>query len=99
MEAIASVAPEQQMNTNKGKQSSQFHRFQLLRYREVERLREVMETVVPIHGTGNFPTLEIKPSRLVQVCIYLLLALSTHVALHQITNGCCFVIEAMSCLK
>ena len=42
-------------------------RFQLLRYRDITKLCEVMETVVPIHGSGNFPTLEIRPSELVQV--------------------------------
>nr|CAB3244495.1 protein FAM46C-like [Phallusia mammillata] len=42
-------------------------RFQLLGYREVTRLGEVMETVVPIHGTGNFPTLQICPSLFVEL--------------------------------
>lgn len=42
-------------------------RFQLLGYREVTRLSDVMETVVPIHGTGNFPTLQIRPSVFVEV--------------------------------
>lgn len=46
---------------------SNLRRYQLLRYRDVMRLSDVMETVVPIHGTGNFPTLDIEPYRLVQV--------------------------------
>lgn len=48
---------------------SNLRRYQLLRYRDVMRLSDVMETVVPIHGTGNFPTLDIEPYRLVQVCL------------------------------
>ena len=49
------------------KRISHLRRFQLLRHQEIGRLCNVMETVVPIHGRGNFPTLDIKPSRLVQV--------------------------------
>ena len=40
---------------------------QLLDYHQVKRLASVMEQDVPIHGTGNFPTLQIKPSEFVQV--------------------------------
>lgn len=47
-------------------------RFQLLGYREVMRLCDVMETEVPIHGAGNFPTLNIRPCKLVQVSDYML---------------------------
>ena len=53
-------------STNLENQSN-LRRYQLLRYRDVMRLCDVMETVVPIHGTGNFPTLDIEPYRLVQV--------------------------------
>ena len=40
---------------------------QLLDYHQVIRLTDVMEQDVPIHGTGNFPTLQIQPSVFVQV--------------------------------
>jgi len=43
------------------------NRFQVLCYEQVERLHRVMETSVPIHGRGNFPTLEIKLKDLIQV--------------------------------
>jgi len=43
--------------------------FQVLCYEQVDRLHHVMETPVPIHGRGNFPTLEIKLKDLVQVTI------------------------------
>lgn len=43
------------------------NRFQVLCYEQVVRLHEVMEVVVPIHGRGNFPTLEIKLKDLVKV--------------------------------
>jgi len=52
---------------NPAERSDLIRRYQLLGYREVTRLAEVMEAVVPIHGTGNFPTLDIKPSIFVQV--------------------------------
>ncbi|XP_033741166.1 terminal nucleotidyltransferase 5C-like isoform X2 [Pecten maximus] len=43
------------------------NRFQGLCYEQVVRLHEVMEEVVPIHGRGNFPTMDIKLKDLVQV--------------------------------
>lgn len=43
------------------------NRFQVLCYEQVVRLHEVMEDVIPIHGRGNFPTLDIKLKDLVQV--------------------------------
>ena len=43
------------------------NRFQVLCYEQVERLHEVMQDVVPVHGRGNFPTLDIKLKTLVQV--------------------------------
>jgi len=39
----------------------------VLSYEQVTRLDGVMQQVVPIHGRGNFPTLEIKLKDLVQV--------------------------------
>lgn len=42
-------------------------RFAVLSYEQVKRLDQVMDEVVPIHGRGNFPTLEIKLKDLVQV--------------------------------
>lgn len=49
------------------KMSSSANRFQVLCYEQVGRLHEVMQSVVPIHGRGNFPTLDIKLKDLVQV--------------------------------
>lgn len=43
------------------------NRFQVLCYEQVARLHEVMEDVIPIHGRGNFPTLDVKLKDLVQV--------------------------------
>jgi len=43
------------------------NRYQVLCYEQVERLHEVMQTGVPVHGRGNFPTLDIKLTDLVQV--------------------------------
>ncbi|KAK6170188.1 terminal nucleotidyltransferase 5C [Patella vulgata] len=42
-------------------------RFQVLGYEQVVRLNEVLEDVVPIHGRGNFPTLELKLKDLVKI--------------------------------
>ena len=42
-------------------------RFQVLCYEQVKKLDKVMEDAVPIHGRGNFPTLEVKLKDLVQV--------------------------------
>lgn len=42
-------------------------RHQVLFYEQVRRLNEVMEDVIPIHGRGNFPTLEIKLKELVRL--------------------------------
>ena len=43
------------------------NRFQVLSYEQVHRLHEVMETAMPVHGRGNFPTLDIKLKELVQL--------------------------------
>jgi len=42
-------------------------RFQVLCYEQVNKLDKVMEDAIPIHGRGNFPTLEVKLKDLVQV--------------------------------
>ncbi|XP_076819008.1 uncharacterized protein LOC143464865 [Clavelina lepadiformis] len=67
METNASSDHRRYCNNRLDRRRSYLRRFQLLRYRDVARLCDVMETVVPIHGTGNFPTLEIRPSELVQL--------------------------------
>ena len=43
------------------------NRFQVLCFEQVDRLHRVMEANVPIHGSGNFPTLNIKLKDLVQI--------------------------------
>ena len=43
------------------------NRFQVLGFEQVHRLHRLMDTEVPIHGRGNFPTLHIKLKDLVQV--------------------------------
>lgn len=42
------------------------NRFQVLCYEQVARLHEVMEDIVPIHGRGNFPKLDVKLKHLVR---------------------------------
>lgn len=42
-------------------------RFSVLSYDQVTRLSELMNEVVPIHGRGNFPTLEVKLCDLVSL--------------------------------
>ncbi|XP_077976852.1 terminal nucleotidyltransferase 5C-like [Glandiceps talaboti] len=42
-------------------------RFQVLSYEQVQRLDEVLQDVVPIHGRGNFPTLEVNLKDLIKV--------------------------------
>ena len=39
----------------------------MLSYEQVNRLSELMNEVVPIHGRGNFPTLEVKLCDLVSL--------------------------------
>ena len=41
--------------------------FQVLCFEQVQKLDKVMEDAIPIHGRGNFPTLEVKLKDLVQV--------------------------------
>ncbi|XP_076307996.1 terminal nucleotidyltransferase 5C-like isoform X1 [Tachypleus tridentatus] len=54
------------MNTQ-GQISEDGQRFAVLSYEQVKRLHNIMDEVVPIHGRGNFPTLEIKLKDLVRV--------------------------------
>lgn len=42
-------------------------RFQVLCYEQVDRLDRVMKETVPIHGRGNFPTLNVKLKEFVQI--------------------------------
>ncbi|ESO93245.1 hypothetical protein LOTGIDRAFT_189873 [Lottia gigantea] len=42
-------------------------RFQVLGYEQVVRLNEVLEGKLPVHGRGNFPTLELKLKDLVKI--------------------------------
>ena len=42
-------------------------RFSVLSYNQVKKLNKVMNNVIPIHGRGNFPTIEVKLRRLVDV--------------------------------
>lgn len=42
-------------------------RFSVLGWEQVQRLNQILEEAVPIHGRGNFPTLSVKPRRIVQV--------------------------------
>ena len=53
---------------NFNKSSDDVSRYRLLNYEQTCLLKNVMETSVPIHGTGNFPTLETSPAKLIQVC-------------------------------
>uniref|UniRef100_A0A3Q4BMM0 polynucleotide adenylyltransferase n=1 Tax=Mola mola TaxID=94237 RepID=A0A3Q4BMM0_MOLML len=46
------------MSENKSKPSQRFHS---LNAEQVEVLHQVLSEVVPIHGRGNFPTLELRP--------------------------------------
>ncbi|KAH3739722.1 terminal nucleotidyltransferase 5C-like [Dreissena polymorpha] len=49
-------------------------RYQVLCYEQVEKLHKVMEDSIPIHGRGNFPTLDVTLKDLVQVVKEKLLA-------------------------
>lgn len=42
-------------------------RFSVLGWEQVQRLNQILEEAVPIHGRGNFPTLAVRPRRIVQV--------------------------------
>lgn len=46
---------------------SKDQRFSVLSYEQVSRLSDLMNEVVPIHGRGNFPTLEVKLCDLVSL--------------------------------
>uniref|UniRef100_A0A8C6UB94 polynucleotide adenylyltransferase n=1 Tax=Neogobius melanostomus TaxID=47308 RepID=A0A8C6UB94_9GOBI len=50
--------PQQQGSMSEAKSSQRFH---CLNAEQVEVLHQVLSDVVPIHGRGNFPTLELRP--------------------------------------
>lgn len=50
-----------------GNEMRTYNRFQVLCYEQVFRLHEVMQEAVPIHGRGNFPTLDVKLKDLIKV--------------------------------
>lgn len=52
--------------SNKG-EGADGQRFAVLSYEQVSKLDAVMEEVMPIHGRGNFPTLEVRLKDLVKV--------------------------------
>ncbi|GFR24864.1 terminal nucleotidyltransferase 5C [Trichonephila clavata] len=57
-----------EMGGNKdGGQLADGQRFAVLSYEQVSKLDAVMEEVMPIHGRGNFPTLEVRLKDLVRV--------------------------------
>uniref|UniRef100_A0A4D5R9T4 polynucleotide adenylyltransferase n=1 Tax=Scolopendra viridis TaxID=118503 RepID=A0A4D5R9T4_SCOVI len=61
--------------------------YAVLSYEQVRRLHTVMEEVVPIHGRGNFPTLEIKLKDLVHVVRAKLEQDSVHVKDIRLNGG------------
>ncbi|XP_034079070.1 bromodomain-containing protein DDB_G0280777-like [Gymnodraco acuticeps] len=52
--------PQQQQGSSMSETKSS-QRFQCLNAEQVEVLHQVLSEVVPIHGRGNFPTLELRP--------------------------------------
>lgn len=53
-----SVPQDSGMSESKPRSSQRFHS---LNTEQVEVLHQVLSEVVPIHGRGNFPTLELRP--------------------------------------
>ncbi|XP_063169522.1 terminal nucleotidyltransferase 5D [Candoia aspera] len=43
------------------------HRFSYLTWEQIKILDQVLTEVIPIHGRGNFPTLEVKPKDIIHV--------------------------------
>uniref|UniRef100_A0A8D2LSA7 polynucleotide adenylyltransferase n=2 Tax=Varanus komodoensis TaxID=61221 RepID=A0A8D2LSA7_VARKO len=43
------------------------HRFSCLTWEQIKILDQVLTEVIPIHGRGNFPTLEVKPKDIIHV--------------------------------
>ncbi|XP_060105767.1 terminal nucleotidyltransferase 5D [Heteronotia binoei] len=43
------------------------HRFSCLTWEQIKILDQVLTEVIPIHGRGNFPTLEVKPKDIIRV--------------------------------
>ena len=63
------------------------NRFQVLCYEQVDRLHQVLQDAVPIHGRGNFPTLAIKLKDLVHVVREKLRQDNVHVRDIRINGG------------
>ncbi|XP_051881105.1 terminal nucleotidyltransferase 5A [Pristis pectinata] len=47
--------------------SNKCNSFNVLNWEQVQRLDRILTETIPIHGRGNFPTLEVKPRQIVQV--------------------------------
>lgn len=62
-------------------------RFKVLEYDQLMRLVEVMEASVPIHGRGNFPTLDVKLKDLVQLVRQKLKAEEVHIRDMRLNGG------------
>ncbi|XP_075897188.1 terminal nucleotidyltransferase 5ba [Nelusetta ayraudi] len=52
---------------SRGDSPEQSRRFSVLSWEQLQRLDSILGEPVPIHGRGNFPTLSVQPSHLVQV--------------------------------
>lgn len=74
------------------------NRYQVLCYEQVARLHNVMEGNIPVHGRGNFPTLDIKLKTLVQVVREKLTADGIHVRDIRLNGGAAsFILGVESC--
>ena len=64
---VVSVQPAQWSDRLDGSMAGETgNRYQVLCYEQVHRLHDVMEGTVPVHGRGNFPTLNLSLKELVQ---------------------------------
>ena len=61
------VATSDGINMASSCENSNMNRFQVLCHEQVYRLDQVMKGAIPVHGRGNFPTLNIKLKDFVQV--------------------------------
>ena len=50
-----------------GSSSSSSSNVSVLSWEQVQRLDAILTETIPIHGRGNFPTLEVKPGQIVKV--------------------------------
>ncbi|CAI9734203.1 Hypothetical predicted protein [Octopus vulgaris] len=62
-------------------------RFKVLEYDQLMRLVEVMEASIPIHGRGNFPTLDVKLKDLIQLVRQKLKSEGVHVRDMRLNGG------------